>query len=82
VNRKWPPDLGLSSPCSSPRRHRTSPLIDVPEPGILASLARVDAMSDEEIRELASGEPPIIVDSAEGTIADRHKGRSGANQSS
>jgi len=57
-------------------------LVEVTEPGILASLARIDAMSDEEIRELASGEPPTIVDAAEGIIADRHKGRSGAKQSS
>ncbi|MGH2873317.1 MAG: hypothetical protein ACRDL5_12765 [Solirubrobacteraceae bacterium] len=57
-------------------------LVEVTEPGIRASLARIDAMSDEEIRELASGEPPLIVDAAEGIIADRHKGRSGAKQSS
>jgi hypothetical protein len=50
-------------------------LIEVTEPGILASLERIDAMSDVEIRELARGEPQIIVDAAEGIIADRHRGR-------
>jgi hypothetical protein len=55
-------------------------LIEVTEPGILASLERIDAMSDEEIRDLAHAEPQIIVDAAEGIISDRHKGRSGATR--
>ena len=57
-------------------------LIEVTEPGILASLERIDAMSDEEIRELARDEPQVIVDAAEGIIADRHRGRSEAPQPS
>jgi hypothetical protein len=43
-------------------------------------MARIDAMSDDEIRELARGEPDIIVAAAEGIIADRHKGRTGQTQ--
>jgi 2'-5' RNA ligase superfamily len=50
-------------------------LVEVTEPGILASLERIDAMSDAEIRELARDEPQVIVDAAEGIIADRHRGR-------
>jgi hypothetical protein len=75
-------DAGYACRVRSDRAPSGFKLVEVTEPGILASLARIDAMSDEEIRELASGEPPIIVDAAEGIIADRHKGRSGAKQSS
>jgi hypothetical protein len=50
-------------------------LIEITEPGVLASLARIDSMSDEEIRELARDEPQIVVDAAEGIIAERHGGR-------
>jgi hypothetical protein len=49
-------------------------LIDVDDPGVLESLARIDAMSDEQIRELAQGEPQIMVDAAEHIIAKRHLG--------
>lgn len=55
-------------------------LVEVSEPGILASLARIDAMSDEEIRELANGEPDVVIAAAEGIIADRHRGRAGPTQ--
>jgi hypothetical protein len=55
-------------------------LIEVSEPGVLASIARIDAMSDDEIRELARDEPDIIVGAAEGIIAERHKGRAGPTQ--
>ncbi len=51
-------------------------LIDVDDPGILESLARIDAMSDAQIRDLARGEPPIIVEAAENIIAERHRGSS------
>ncbi len=57
-------------------------LIEVSEPGILASLERIDAMSDEAIRWLARDEPQIIVDAADGIIADRHARRSKASQGS
>jgi hypothetical protein len=50
-------------------------LVEITEPGILASLERIDAMSDAQIRDLARGEPQIIVDAGEGIIADRHRGR-------
>jgi hypothetical protein len=53
-------------------------LIDVDDPGILESLARIDAMSDEQIRELAEGEPQIVLDAAEHIIAKRHLGSSAA----
>jgi hypothetical protein len=55
-------------------------LIEVSEPAVLASMARIDAMSDDEIRELARGEPDIVVSAAEGIIADRHKGQTGPTQ--
>jgi hypothetical protein len=55
-------------------------LIEIDDPGILASLQRVDAMSDEQIRDLVRGEPQTIVDAAEYLIADRHRGSSAAHQ--
>ncbi len=55
-------------------------LIEIAHPGILASLARIDAMSDEQIRQLARDEPQIIIDAAEGIIADRHRGQAAPKQ--
>ena len=49
-------------------------LIGVDGPGILESLARVDAMSGAQIRDFARGEPPLIVEAAESIIAARHTG--------
>lgn len=57
-------------------------LIEIDDPGILASLQRVDAMSDEQIRDLVRGEPQIIVDAAEYLIADRHRGTPAARHDS
>jgi len=61
---------------SSNRLRSGFKLIDVDDPGILESLARIDVMSDEQIRELAHGEPQIMVDAAEHIIAKRHLGSS------
>jgi hypothetical protein len=46
-------------------------LTEVTNPDVLASLARVDGMSDEELRELVLGEHPSVVAAAEGLIAGR-----------
>jgi hypothetical protein len=46
-------------------------LADVTDPRVLASLARVDGMSDEELRALVRGEHPMMVEAAEGIIARR-----------
>jgi hypothetical protein len=55
-------------------------LIEMTEPAVLASLERIDSLSDQELRELAREEPQIIVDAAEGIIADRHIRRPGVSQ--
>jgi hypothetical protein len=47
---------------SSPRPNGGITLVEVTNPRVLEALARVDAMSDGEIRELVEGEPPIIVE--------------------
>ena len=57
-------------------------LIEIDDPGILASLHRVDAMSDDQIRDLVRGEPQIIVNAAEYLIAERHRGTSAARHDS
>jgi hypothetical protein len=46
-------------------------LAEVADPRVLASLARVDRMSDEELRALVRGEHPIMVEAAEALIASR-----------
>jgi hypothetical protein len=43
-------------------------------------LARIDALSDEQIRELAHGEPQIIVNATQYIIARRHLGTSAARR--
>ncbi len=53
-------------------------LIEMKDQGVLGSLARIDAMSDEQIRQLVRGEPQIIVDAGEHIIAERHLGGSAA----
>ena len=45
--------------------------MEVTNPRVLEALARIDVMSDEEVRELVGGQPPIIVEAGEGIIADR-----------
>jgi len=49
---------------------RALELID-PSPGVTDALARVDAMSDERLRELVAGEHPMVVEAAEAIIARR-----------
>jgi hypothetical protein len=49
-------------------------LIDVTDPRVLASLAPIDAMSDDKLRALARDEHPMMVEAAEGIISRRHAG--------
>lgn len=67
---------------SSPRPNGGITLVEVTNPRVLAALARIDAMSDEEIRELVDGEPPIIVEAGESIIADRRAEQAGSQQAS
>jgi hypothetical protein len=46
-------------------------LAEVADPRVLASLARVGRMSDEELRALVRGEHPMVVEAAEALIASR-----------
>jgi hypothetical protein len=67
---------------SSPRPNGGFTLIEVTNPRVLEALARIDAMGEEEIRELVRGEPPIIVEAGEGIIADRRAEQAGSEQTS
>jgi hypothetical protein len=57
-------------------------LVEVTNPRVLEALGRIDAMSDEEIRELVRGEPRIIVEAGEGIIADRRAEQAGSERTS
>ena len=46
-------------------------LVDINDERVLASLARIDEMSDEELRELVRDEDPAVIDAAEAIIAHR-----------
>ncbi|MDQ3935909.1 MAG: hypothetical protein M3340_14910 [Actinomycetota bacterium] len=46
-------------------------LVDVTDGRVRAALARVDAMSGEELRELVKDEDPSVVEAAEALIARR-----------
>jgi hypothetical protein len=63
---------------SSPRPNGGFKLVEVTNPRVLEALARVDAMSDEQIHELVDGEPPIIVEAGEDFIADRRAEQAGS----
>jgi hypothetical protein len=65
---------------SPPRANGGFTLVEVTNPRVLDSLARIDAMSDEEMRELVRGEPPIIVAAGESVIADRQTEQTGSEQ--
>jgi hypothetical protein len=67
---------------SSPRPNGGFTLVEVTNPRVLEAVARVDAMSEEEIRELVAGEPPIIVEAGEGIIADRLAEQAGSEHTS
>jgi hypothetical protein len=67
---------------SSPRPNGGITLVEVTNPRVLEALARVDTMSDGEIRELVEGEPPIIVEAGEGIIADRRAEQAGSEGTS
>ncbi len=67
---------------SSHRPNGGFTLVEVINPRVLEAIAQVDAMSDEEIRELVDGEPPIIVEAGEGIIADRRAEQAGSEHTS
>jgi glycosyltransferase involved in cell wall biosynthesis len=56
------------------RSTRGLELAEVTDERVLASLARIDEMSDAELRELVRSEPAIVVEAAEGVIASRRTG--------
>jgi hypothetical protein len=43
------------------------------DPRVREGIARVHAMSDDELRHLVRGEPSIVVEAAESIIAKRHE---------
>lgn len=47
-------------------------LVEVKDEKVRAALRKLDEMSDSELRELVRGEPPLVVEAAEGIIARRH----------
>jgi hypothetical protein len=47
-------------------------LVEVKDERVRAALRKLDEMSDSELRELVRGEPPLVVEAAEGIIARRH----------
>jgi hypothetical protein len=57
-------------------------LVKETHPRVLAALARIDAMSDGEIRELVRDEPPIVVEAGEAIIDDRRAERASATRPS
>jgi hypothetical protein len=67
---------------SSPRPNGGITLVEVTNPRVLEALARIDAMSDGEIRKLVDGEPPIIAEAGEGVIADRRAEPAGSEHTS
>jgi hypothetical protein len=66
----------------TPRPNGGITLVEVSNPRVLETLARIDTMSDGEIRELVEGEPPIIVEAGEGIIADRRAEQAGSEHTS
>lgn len=48
-------------------------LVEVKDERVRAALRKLDEMSDSELRELVRGEPPLVVEAAEGIIARRHR---------
>jgi hypothetical protein len=67
---------------TSPRPNGGFTLVEVTNSRVLESLARIDAMSAEQIRDLVRDEPPIIVEAGEGIIADRRAEQAGSEQTS
>jgi hypothetical protein len=45
--------------------------VELNDERVRAALIKIDEMSDTELRELVRGEPPMIVEAAEGIIARR-----------
>jgi hypothetical protein len=56
---------------ASERSDRGLELVEVKDERVRAALTRIDEMTDSELRELVRGEPPIVVEAAEGVIARR-----------
>jgi hypothetical protein len=46
-------------------------LVEVKDERVRAALRKLDEMSDSDLRELVRGEPPLVVEAAEGIIARR-----------
>ena len=49
-------------------------MVELNDERVRTALTRIDEMSDTELRELVRGEPPIVVEAAEGIIARRQSG--------
>jgi hypothetical protein len=56
---------------ASERSNRGLQSVELNDERVRAGLARLDEMSDAELRELVQGEPAIFVEAAEGIIARR-----------
>jgi hypothetical protein len=61
---------------ASDRSNRGLQSVELNDERVRAGLARLDEMSDVELRELVQGEAPTFVEAAEGIIARRHSGDS------
>jgi hypothetical protein len=59
---------------ASDRSHRGLQSVELNDERVRAALVSLDEMSDRELRELVRGEPPTIVEAAEGIIARRQSG--------
>lgn len=59
---------------ASERSNRGLQSVELNDERVMAGLARLDEMSDVELRELVHGEPPIFVEAAEGIIGRRRSG--------
>ena len=67
-------DRGARRCVASDRSNRGLQSVELNDERVRAGLARLDEMSDAELRELVQGEPPIFVEAAEGIIARRRSG--------
>ena len=61
---------------ASERPNRGLRSVELNDERVSAGLARLDEMSDAELRELVQGEPTMFVEAAEGIIARRRSGDS------
>jgi hypothetical protein len=72
----WSIDLTQRYPrwIASDRSNRGLQSVELNDERVRAGLARLDEMSEAELRELVQSEPPIFVEAAEGIIARRQSG--------